>query len=301
MRLRRYFTINGAAVLVILGCGSGPDKNFLGSAVVEMQTFQVATTVSGTILAVYREEGQKIAAGELLAVVDTLPLTLQVQELNSSRAELKATVAGNQAQAQAMAEEVKGLEREYKRIGDLADKGTVPAQQKDNLETQYHASQSKLLASQQMLAAFQEKERGLSVKMEQLRNQLNKCMVRAPAGGVILTRFKNTGEIVLPGNPIFETGRSDSVQVDFFVPQPLVSGLTLGQAVRIRLDAVNSSTGAKESWAPAVISWVSDEAEFSPKNIQTRESRTELVFKVRAVAGNVDGRLKRGLPVEIWR
>jgi HlyD family secretion protein len=125
--------------------------------------------------------------------------------------------------------------------------------------------------------------------------------VAAPSSGVVLTRYRNVGEIVAPANPIFNIGEFDTLYADFFVPQTKLASLKFGDAVRIRLD--NQSPTAREParFVPAVITWIGSEAEFSPKNIQTRQSRNELVFRIRATIPNSDGSLKRGLPVEVWR
>jgi HlyD family secretion protein len=266
--------------------------------VVETQTYQVATTASGALVAVNKQEGQRIATGERLAVVDTVQIALNLQEVAATLAELDASVASSNASVASMGEDIKGSEREYNRINDLASKGAAPTQQRDNLQTQFASSRLRQQAAQSQRQSLLARRKTLQIKMEELKNQLSKCYVFAPCNGIILTRYKNLGEVVLPGNPIFEAGNYDSVQVDFFVPQPQLAGLTLGQAVRIRLDAGN---GEKINFIPASISWISEDAEFSPKNIQTRESRNELVFKVRALAANSRGLLKRGLPVEIWR
>jgi HlyD family secretion protein len=281
-----------------LGCNDTRSKDFLGSAIVETQTFQVATTASGALVAVTKQEGQRIKTGELLAVVDTVQIILGLQELAATGAELDASIAASKASLGSLSEDLKGVEREFNRVNDLANKGAAPTQQRDNLQTQYASARPRLQAGQQQLLSLLMRRRGLAVKSEELKNQLSKCCVYAPCNGTILTRYKNLGEVILPGNPIYEAGNYDSIQADFFVPQPQLSGLTLGQNVRIRLDAGNAE---KSKFVPAQISWISEDAEFSPKNIQTRESRNELVFKVRALATNSQGLLKRGLPVEIWR
>jgi HlyD family secretion protein len=138
----------------------------------------------------------------------------------------------------------------------------------------------------------------LEARIGLLQDQLGKCYLRAPVAGRVLTRYKNPDETAAPGQPVYEIGREDTLRIDFFVPQTWLSDIKYGQAVRIRLDQAGSKEG---TFLPATISWIGNEAEFSPKNIQTRESRNELVFRVRALAANKDGLLKRGLPVEVWK
>jgi len=190
------------------------------------------------------------------------------------------------------------MERDYARIAPLAKEGSLPAQQEDKLASGLDAGRAKLSAAKQMLTSLDAKRQGLEARIGLLQDQLGKCYLRAPVAGRVLTRYKNPDETAAPGQPVYEIGREDTLRIDFFVPQTWLSGIKYGQAVRIRLDQGGSKEG---SFLPATVSWIGNEAEFSPKNIQTRESRNELVFRVRALAANKDGLLKRGLPVEVWK
>jgi HlyD family secretion protein len=294
----------GAAGLLLIaagmlaGCGGRTDPDFIGSAIVEAETYQVAALTQGQLTALYKQEGQPVADGELLGIVDTVPYVLQLREAQAGLAELDAGKKSQQSQILSGQADVKGLERDYARIAPLAKEGSLPAQQEDKLASGLESGRAKLSAARQMLTSLEAKRQGLEARIALLQDQLRKCYLRAPAPGRVLTRYKNPDEAAAPGQPVFEIGREDTLRVDFFVPQTWLAGIKYGQAVRIRLDQAGSKEGA---FLPATVSWIGDEAEFSPKNIQTRESRNELVFRVRALAANKDGTLKRGLPVEVWK
>ncbi len=286
----------GAALLA--GCGGRVDPGFIGSAVVEAETYQVAALTQGQLKALYKQEGQPVASGELLGIVDTVAYVLQLREAQAGLAELDAGKRSQQSQIMGGQAEVKGLERDYARIAPLAKEGSLPAQQEDKLASGLDAGRAKLSAARQMLTSLDAKRQGLEARIDLLQDQLRKCYLRAPVAGRVLTRYKNPEETAAPGQPIYEIGREDTLRIDFFVPQTWLAGIKYGQAVRIRLDQGKSKAG---EFLPATVSWIGNEAEFSPKNIQTRESRNELVFRVRALAANKDGSLKRGLPVEVWK
>jgi HlyD family secretion protein len=285
-------------IAMLVGCEGTKHKDFLGSAVVDAQTFQIATTSQGAITAIMKEEGMPVAAGELVALIDTVPLTLKRGEILAAQTQLSQTIAGKRMDLATLENDKKAAEREFKRIADLVEKGSLPSQQKDNLETQSGDVSLRVKAAGYALGSLMAQEKTLQAQWAQLRDQIQRCYVRAPAAGVVLTRYKNTGEVSLPGNPIYEVGKYDTMRIDFYVTQPMLPELRLGQAVRVRLDASRKEAA---KFAPAAISWIGSDAEFSPKNIQTRESRNELVFKIRCLAPNKEGVLKRGLPVEIWR
>jgi HlyD family secretion protein len=298
VRSPNILVLTGLA-LCALGCNQlQNNKDFLGSAVVESRTWLVATTAAGPILAMNRDEGQPVARGELLAVIDTVPLALQKQEVIAGMSELAASISSQEAQNKSLATDVAGTEREFGRASQLAKQGSATEQLRDNLGTQLQATQLKLMASKHMISSLQAKDKGLIIRRRQIEEQLRRCYVTAPANGVVLTRYRNAGEVAAPGNPLFEVGAFDTLYADFFVPQTMLASVKYGQQVRVRIDG--EKKGA-ELFLPATVAWIGSEAEFSPKNIQTRQSRNELVFRVRATIPNVNGTLKRGLPVEVWR
>jgi HlyD family secretion protein len=301
MKTNLFIAGVAAICALVSGCVNKINENFLGSAVVETKTVQVSTTAQGSLLATYKQEGQQASAGETLAIVDTVPLLLKLQELKANVSQLEASVASSRAQLQSSQSDVSGLQREFDRISKLVQNGSAPARDRDNLQTQFQSSQFRLESANKMLASLLDQQKGLVARIDQLNNQIKDCFVRSPSSGMVLTQYRAAGEVIGPGNPIYEIGKYDTLYADFFVPQPVLSSLKYGQQVRIRIDYQDPSSKGKQQFVPAAITWIGQEAEFSPKNIQTRESRNELVFRVRTTIPNANGMLKRGLPVEVWR
>jgi HlyD family secretion protein len=286
---------------VIAGCAGKANEGYLGSAVVECRTYQIATTAQGFLREVYKEEGQRVTTGERIAIIDTVPLTLKRQELLSTLSELDFTIGAKNNEVLSQKANMRGVAREFGRIGDLAEKGSVPMQQKDDLGTKVQVTDLGIKAAEKAVAGLAEKRKTLSFSLAQIDEQLKACFVSAPCNGVVLTRYKNPGEVTAPGAPIIELGAMDSVHIDFFIPQPLLSSINFNDSIHIRLDTSDSKNKKSGIFRKGIIIWISDEAEFTPKNVQTRESRNELVFRVRAVVENNDGSFKRGLPIEVWR
>jgi HlyD family secretion protein len=289
------------ALALSSNCTRPVSSDFLGSAVVEVKTFQIGTTAQGSIVALLFDEGGSVQAGDLLAVVDTVPLRLKGRELIAAMGQLDAQIAARRADIASVQSDMNGLKRELDRISGLVEKGAAPSQQKDDLQTRYETARLKVKAANLLLRSVAAQKEDLRAQQAILEDQISRCYIKAPAPGTILTRYKSESEIAAPGQPVFEMGKFDSVQIDFFVPQPVLSVLKIGQAVKIRIDKPSARDTAVPQTVPATITWISESAEFSPKNIQTRESRNELVFKVRAVAANAQRLLKRGMPVEVWR
>ena len=295
----RFLAVLTAASLFALtaGCLRGKEKGFIGSAVAEAKTYTVSATSAGILIDVPVDEGDNVNTGQIMAVIDTLPLKFQLVRANASISEIDASISAKRNEISAMELDIAGLKREVKRIGGLVESGSAPSQQLDNLTTKLKSTQKRLAAARRGITALSARRKGAVAGAEQIKLQLERCIIKAPVNGIVLTRFHNKSEVAGTGIPLFEVGRIDSMYVDYFVPQPVVSSLSVGRKVRIRID----KEGAKALFLPAVITLISDKAEFSPKNIQTRESRNELVFRVRAVCANRNNVLKRGLPVEVWR
>jgi HlyD family secretion protein len=281
-------------------CNQTVNEGFLGSAIVEATTIQIATTAQGTIVALYRDEGDRVRTSDTLAIIDTVSLVLKRKELEAGMKEIHSSVIAKQMEIDALDRDIIGLERDYKRIESLAQSGAVPLQQRDNLKTQLESLEFKRKAQQALLASIHDKLEGFTVRLEQINNQVKDCFVTAPGNGIICTRFHNEYEVIGPGNPIVELCVNDTLQADFFIPQTILGSLAIGDTLRARIDN-STEKGSDPVYLPALLTWISEEAEFSPKNIQTRESRNELVFRMRITIPNRDGMLKRGLPIEIWR
>jgi HlyD family secretion protein len=286
------------ALMYIGGCVTKDREGFLGSSVIETVTTTLSAANGGDLVYMDVTEGAKVNAGQCIAMIDTALLSLKLKELGAEEMELKQQRNSLIAEKGSLEQNVKGLKRESERANSLAQKGAVPMQKKDDLETQYSSAEYKLSSVGYKIAALAAQEENLSSKREQIRYQIEKSRVVSPESGIVLTVYKRRGEVVGPGNPVVEIGTFDTVRVDFFVPQTALAGITMGMQVYVRCDMGDKSVPI---FAPAYVSWINNEAEFTPENIQTRESRNGLVFRVQALAPNPEGVLKRSMPVEIWK
>lgn len=280
---------------LLAGCNKDLPAGFLSSATVDADLWKVSPVSSGSLLAVPVKEGDALQAGQLVAVVDSVPLLLKLGELDASLAELSANVKARAAETQVLTATDHGIQRELARTRQLVKDGAAPSQKLDDLVTQKETSAARIAASQAAVTALQAKAKLMNAQKASLRDQVARCRLTAPAAGTVLTRFRNAGEAAVPGRPVVEIGRTDTLWAEFFVGQKDLASLKLGQTLRLRLDA-----GKGETFMPARLSWISSSAEFTPKGVQTREGRNELVFRARALAANPSGALKRGLPVEVW-
>jgi HlyD family secretion protein len=284
-----------SVIALLAGCDRTGQAGFLSSATVDSDLWKVSPVSSGNLLEVPVREGDSVRAGQLVASVDTVPLVLRLAELQASLSELSSEVASRAAENLELAAADRGIQRELARTRALVADGAATAQHLDDLTTQKETSNARIAAGQAAVAALRSKAALLEAQKRTLRDQIDRCRLVAPAAGLVLTKYRNAGEAAIPGRPVVEIGRTDTLWAEFFVNQTDLARLKLGQPLRLRLDR-----GKGEAWVPARLSWIAGAAEFTPKGVQTREGRNELVFRVRALAANPDGSLKRGLPVEVW-
>lgn len=284
--------VAGLALLVFADCQTRTDQDHLGSGLIESRIYRVATTVEGPLVTVGRSEGEEAARGELVAVVDTTPFILALQEIQAHQAELAKIIASRNAQVSSLEEEMRGLAREYGRIGELADKGSVPMQQKDDLGTRMKAADYRLQSEKQMLASLVEKKRAVGVQVQQAKDRLARCYLHAPGGGIVVSRFRNPGEVVESGTTVMEIGSRDTLYVDFSVTRTGLARLGFGQTVYLQLLGGGRKGDGNGKRIPATII-----------RMGTREAFGEAStarFSVRARIANPPPTLTRGLPVDVW-
>jgi HlyD family secretion protein len=279
----------------MLGCNHEMAEGFVGSAVVDADSWKISAQEAGPLLAVAVREGDLVRMGDTVALVDTLPLRLKLRELEAAVQELEAAVAARAAEVAVQQERQTGSERELRRASALQAEGAVSARNQDEWQTQVSVGVAQLKALRLGVEAQRARLATLRAQKASLLDQLARCVVVSPAQGRVANRYRNTGEMTSPGKPVLELLREDTLLIDAFVPQTALASYKLGQILQVRVD-----TGDSARWLPGHIGWISPEAEFTPKSVQTRDARNELVFRVRLRVANQDGLLKRGLPVEVW-
>jgi len=283
-------------ILALYGCNQEKPADFVGSSVVEADTWKVGLQANGPLLSIAVREGDAVYAGDTLALIDTMPLHLKIQELAAARYELSASVAARQAEVTVQEARQGGTEREWKRANALQAEGAIPARQQDEWQTQVQVGNAQLRALRLSVQAQQSRLRSLDAQRASLDDQLRRCVVTSPASGRVSARYRNVGELAIPGKPLLEILREDTMTVDFFVPQSALGEFRLGQTLQVRVDGT-----LNPAWLGGTLTWISSEAEFTPKSIQTREARNGLVYRMRLRVANPQGSLKRGLPVEVWK
>ncbi|MCK4745972.1 MAG: HlyD family efflux transporter periplasmic adaptor subunit, partial [Bacteroidales bacterium] len=185
------------------------------------------------------------------------------------------------------------MEREKERIDRLYEGGAATSKQQDDMSGQIALLEAQMLAVESQKASVYAERNTLDVQVEQVDDQILKSSVRSPMDGIMLTKYKEEGEIAAPGQPLFKMANLDELMLRAYVSGNQLSEVTTGKTVTVRFD-MPGGTGE----TPGVISWISPRAEFTPKIIQTKEERVSLVYAIKVSVSN-DGSLKIGMPGEV--
>jgi len=280
-----------AAILLLAGCSGRELPNPSGTF--ETTVVDVATLIAGRALVVRPEEGQTVALGDTLIVLDTELLALQRAETaarGESLAAQRRTATADLAQAQrrlALAETTLG------RTTSLRDQGSATQQQVDNLTAERDVTRSAIEAARGRIATIDAELAHLTSVLAVADRQLRDGVVVAAMSGTVLTRSLEPGEVAAPGRLALRIADLRELKLKVYLEAGDLDRVRLGDTLPVLVDALPGSrlTGR--------VSLIGAEAEFTPKNAQTRSARAQLVYAVELRVANADGRLHVGMPAEV--
>jgi len=273
----------------------------------------VSAESSGKIMEWTVEEGQRLEAGQIVGRLDSTQVVLKIAQLEAAiRAVLAKTPAISTQlavfddQASVITTSITNLEREQKRVDNLVKKEAATPQQLDQLNDQLAQLKRQLEVVQaQKAAAFANlkvQQTGITAEVApleqqiaQLRDQLLKCRIAVPAAGVVLTTYAALGEVAVLGKPLFKMADLDKMVLRAYISGGQLSSVKIGQEVTVSVDGLEGQSISRTG----KVTQIADKAEFTPKVIQTKEERVNLVYAIQIAVSNEDGIFKIGMPAEV--
>jgi HlyD family secretion protein len=292
----RRIVICGLAAALFCACGREGDYDATGTF--EATEVVVSAEATGRILAFDVVEGDRIEAGQQLGVIDTVQLSLQRLQLGRQQAAVRSERPDIARQVAALREQIAKQEVERRRVERLLSDGAATAKQLDDVEAQLKVLEGQLGAQLSTLhnsaAAVDENASALDLEIARIDDLLAKCRIVSPVGGTVLAKYAEAGESTAAGRPLLKVADLGQVWLRAYFTSEQLSSLRLGQQVTVTADF----GGGERYDYPGRIAWISSESEFTPKSIQTRDSRANLVYAVKVAVRN-DGRIKLGLYGEV--
>jgi HlyD family secretion protein len=273
----------------------------------------VSAEAQGKILTLQIEEGQSLKAGQQVGSIDSVQLALRREQLQAS---IRAIVAKSPAigaqlavfekQTASVRQQLATLDREKRRVENLLKNDAATPKQLDDLNAQIEAAQRQLdvIGEQRTAsdAALGVQKSGLLAEVlplqkqvAQLDDQLAKCHVVNPLDGTVLVKYAEAGEVTAFGKPLYKIADLATMTLRAYVAGDQLASVKVGQEVKVLVDAAD---GQQQEF-PGKIRWISPKAEFTPKVIQTKEERVNLVYAVKISVANAEGVLKIGMPAEV--
>jgi HlyD family secretion protein len=319
----------GALCVAVCGCG-GADATapLRASGYVEATEVRVAPEVGGRIVELAVDEGDRVEAGALVARLDTADVQLAIRRTEAERdqavAQLRLLQAGSrpeeirQAAAQvetaraevvAAKSELQSADADLARFEALLERNSGSRKQRDDAATRRDVAAAKLRAAEereraaaesaakvragarsQEISAAQARVSAVDAQIATLQKGVADAELASPVAGVVTSRLVDRGELVAPRTAVVVITDLDRAWANVYVDEPIVPRLKLGQKITLVTDAGQRLDGS--------ITFISPKAEFTPRNVQTAEERSRLVYRIKVSADNREGILKPGMPVE---
>ena len=308
MRIVLTFII---AVLFLQGCKSNENEHD-ASGTFEVDEVIVSSEIGGQLLSFKVDEGDTLSKGQIVGIIDSTNLSLQKQQVEASihslsqkTSDVEPQVRMLQNQLSVQQSQMNNLQHERKRLENLLKADAATPKQLDDMDAQIDVLRKQMAVTEQQIAVQRNnvstqnrsvlsEAAPLRKQASQIGEQLTKAYIVNPINGTVITRYVEEGEYTSPGKALYKIADLSTLTLRAYVTGTQLSQIKLGQQVQVLID---SGTNKYRQY-PGTITWISDKAEFTPKTIQTKEERANLVYSVKIKVKN-DGYLKIGMYGEV--
>jgi HlyD family secretion protein len=280
------------AAVWVPGCGRG-SKGANPSGTLEATEVDIAPTIAAKVLVVRAELGDRVERGDTLVVLDTEVLALQRAQAEANRRSLEAQRLAAREDREQAARGLELAETTLGRLRTLLAAGSATEQQVDEAGAKRDVLSSQEAAARHRVEFFTAEMEKLDATLAVFDRQLRDGVLLAPSGGVVLLRTVEPGETALPNRTALRIADLGEMDLRVYLEERDLDLVRIGETFPVLVDALG---GAERT---GTVVWISPEAEFTPKNVQTRDARAELVYAVKLRVPNPDGFLSIGMPAEV--
>lgn len=281
----------------VAGCAGGEIKYDASGTFEAVETI-VSAEANGIIKRFTVEEGQELKANQVVGYVDSVQLYLKKKQLEAQIAAVLSKKPNIATQIASLQEQLRQAQREQTRVENLLKADAATQKQLDDATAQVEIIKKQIAAQESSLGittkSINEESGPLTVQIAQLEDQLSKCKIVNEVNGIVLTKYAEVNEMTATGKPLYKIADLSEIILRAYVTGDQLPDLKLGQHVTVLIDAPENSY--KEY--PGEIQWISSKAEFTPKTIQTKDERANLVYAVKIRVKN-DGLIKIGMYGEV--
>ena len=285
-----------AVSLLAIACSK--EAEFDAQGTFEATEVVVSSEATGRILNFDIEEGMTIVANQAVGTIDSLQLHLQRKQLIAQQSALLTSRPDVKKQVASLREQIVKQKSELRRVDNMLSDGAATQKQKDDIEAQIKILEGQLEATLSTLdkntSTINDNSVALEAQIAALDDRISKCRILSPVGGTVLVKYAEAGELASVGKPLMKIADLKNIYLRAYFTSDQLANIKLGDEVKVIADF-----GGEERYDyTGRVAWISSESEFTPKTIQTKDSRANLVYAVKIAVEN-DGRLKIGLAGEV--
>lgn len=260
----------------------------------EVDNIIVSAEANGKLLLLNVEEGKSIKANEVVAVIDTIDYVLKRKQLKAQKRAISSRVENIQSQIEVQEQQKKNLLIDKRRIENLMKDGAATQKQLDDINGKIDLVNSQIESIKTQTVAVVTELEVIGTQISQVEESINKCNIKNPINGIVLEKYAEENEITAFGKPLYKIADMREMILRVYVSGNQLPHIKIGQEVEVLIDEDEQSNKI----LTGVVSWISESAEFTPKIIQTKEERVNMVYAVKVRVEN-EGSLKIGMPGEV--
>lgn len=277
------------------GCGANNERadaygNF------EATETTISSEATGQLLQFDIDEGLRLEAGARVGLIDTLQLSLKRRQLQAGYQSVRTKTASVRAQLAVVDEQRQVALKEKDRINRLLQDSAATQKQLDDVDGQI----SVLLAQEKQIrtqnATILAELESIDAQLAQIDDQIRRSTIVNPVVGIVLAKYAERYEMTMAGRPLYKIADLSELILRAYISGEQLPHVSIGETVEVQIDE-DATTNKKLT---GTVEWISSEAEFTPKLIQTKEERVNLVYAIKVRVRNSDGALKIGMPGEVW-
>jgi HlyD family secretion protein len=289
--MKQLFTF--LILINLVACNKNNDKAD-GYGNFEATEVTISAEASGKIEYLNLEEGAILAPNTKVGLIDTIQLYLSKQQLIASK-NMIASKSGNVlSQTAVLNEQLKTTVIEQKRIQNMFAENAATKRQVDEINGKVNVLNEQIKSIKTQEAPISNEQKSIDVQIEKANDQIKKCKIINPFQGTVLAKYSEANEITNFGKPLYKIADISEMNLRIFISEKQLNQIVVGQKVIVKIDTEEDMKSY-----PGTIYWIATSAEFTPKIIQTKEERANLVYAVKVKVKN-DGSLKIGMPAEMW-
>lgn len=295
--MKTYKILRIGLTALLVAC-SNNNNDYDASGIFETTEVIISAKGNGEIMKFDVEEGQDVVPQATLGYIDTIQLALKKEQLLASHSATNSKVLNENRQLATIRQQIAIQQRERKRFEELVRTNAATQKQLDDINYQIQVLEKQLTATAEQISSsnnsLSSQTTGIEAQLAQIEDQIRNSIIVSPIQGTILTKYAEPGEYAAPGRALFKVANMEDMRLRAYITADQLTGLKIGQKVKVYADQGKDNRKEYEG----TVTWMADKAEFTPKTIQTRDERANLVYAIKVSVTN-DGLIKKGMYGEV--